>query len=75
MWTVQETFLWPAFGWEFQPGIPEYWSGLFERLFSNPWRILQEVVGLAYLIYLYRKAHLQDPIRRSELLRTGRVAA
>ena len=75
MWTVQETFLWPAFGWEFPPGIPEYWSGLFERLFSNPWRVLQEVVGLAYLIYLYRKAQLGDPIRRSELLRTGRVAA
>jgi len=75
MWTVQETFLWPAFGWEFPPGIPEYWSGLLERLFSNPWRIVQEVAGLAYLVYLYRKSRLSDPQRRLELYRTGRVAA
>lgn len=75
MWTVQETFLWPAFGWEFPPGVPEYWSALLERFISNPWRILQEVIGLGYLIYLYRRAHLSDPMRRSELLRTGRVAA
>ncbi len=73
MWTVQETFFWPAFGWEFPPGIPEYWSGLLERLFSAPWRIIQEVAGLGYLVYLYRKARLSDPERRTELIRTGRV--
>lgn len=75
MWTVQETFLWPAFGWEFPPGISEYWSGLLERLFSDPWRIVQELVGLGYLIYLYRRAQLNDPARRTELLHTGRVMA
>ena len=75
MWTAQETFLWPVFGWEFPPGTPEYWSGLLEKLVSDPWRIVQEVAGLSYLIYLYRKARLNDPDRRTELLRTGRVAA
>ena len=75
MWTVQETFLWPAFGWEFPPGLPEYWSGLLERLFSDPLRIVQEVVGLGYLVYLFRKARLHEPERRSELLHTGRLAA
>jgi membrane-bound metal-dependent hydrolase YbcI (DUF457 family) len=75
MWTVQETFLWPAFGWEFPPGLPDYWSGLLERLLADPWRILQEAVGLGYLIYLYRKARLSDQERRSELLHTGRVMA
>ncbi len=75
MWTVQETLLWPAFGWGFPPGSPEYWTGLLERLVSDPWRIIQELVALGYLIYLYRKARLNDPDRRSELLRTGRVAA
>jgi membrane-bound metal-dependent hydrolase YbcI (DUF457 family) len=75
MWTAQATFFWPAFGWEFPPGIPEYWSGFLARLFTNPWRILQEVIGLGYLIYLYRKARLGDPERRSELFRSGRVAA
>jgi membrane-bound metal-dependent hydrolase YbcI (DUF457 family) len=75
MWTMQETFLWPAFGWAFPPGEPEYWSGLLERLLSDPWRIVQEVAGLAYLIYLYRRAQLGDRDRRAELLRTGRVNA
>ncbi|HKZ30119.1 MAG TPA: metal-dependent hydrolase [Acidimicrobiia bacterium] len=75
MWLVQETFLWPAFGWEFPPGMAEYWSGLLERLFSDPWRIVQEVVGLGYLIYLYRQNRLSDPERRSELLRTGRLVS
>ena len=63
------------FGWEFPPGISEYWSGLLERLFSSPWRVVQELTGLGYLVYLYRKGRLNDPERRSELLRTGRVAA
>ncbi len=67
MWTVQETFLWPAFGWEFPPGVPEYWSGLLERLVSDPLRIVQEAVGLGYLIYVFRKAQLSDPEHRSEL--------
>jgi len=73
MWTVQETFLWPAFGWGFPPGIPDYWSGLLERLVANPWLVVQEMVGLGYLVHLYRKARLNDPERRSQLLRTGRV--
>jgi membrane-bound metal-dependent hydrolase YbcI (DUF457 family) len=75
MWTVEETLLWPAFGWEFPPGVPEYWSGLLERLFANPGRIVQEVAGVGYLVYLYRKARLSDPERRIELLHTGRVMA
>ncbi|MDH3260960.1 MAG: metal-dependent hydrolase [Acidimicrobiia bacterium] len=74
MWTVQETFLWPVFGWDFPPGSPEYWSGLLARLFSDPWRIVQEAVGLGYLVYLFRKAGLSDPDRRRDLLRTGRVS-
>jgi hypothetical protein len=75
MWTAQETFLWPVFGWEFPPAAAEYWTGLFERLLADPWRIIQEVVGLAYLVYLSRKAQLGDPERRAELLHTGRLTA
>lgn len=73
MWTVKETFLWPAFGWEFPPGPESYWTGLIERLVSDPLIIVQEVAGLAYLIYLWRKAKLGDPVRRSELLRSGTI--
>ena len=74
MWTVQQTFLWPAFGWDFPPGNPEYWSGLLGRIFSDPGRIVLEVVGFGYLAYLYRQARLSDPDRRGELLRSGRVS-
>lgn len=74
MWTEQQTFLWPAFGWEFPLGVPEYWAGFFDRLFSNPWRIVHELVGIGYLTYLWRRARLNDPERRRELLTTGRVS-
>lgn len=75
MWTAQDTFLWPAFGWEFPPGVTDYWSGLMERLVANPWHIIQELVGLGYLVYLYRRYLSGDPERRSELIHTGRIAA
>lgn len=74
MWTDQQTFLWPAFGWDFPPGMPDYWSGIFARLLANPWLLLEELAGLSYLIHLWRKAGLGDPARRRELLRTGRVS-
>ena len=73
MWTVKETFLWPTFGWEFPPGPESYWTGLIERLVSDPLVIVQEVAGLAYLVYLWRKAKLGDRVRRSELLRSGTI--
>jgi membrane-bound metal-dependent hydrolase YbcI (DUF457 family) len=75
MWTVRETFLWPAFGWKFPPGPDSYWTGLLERMVSDPWIIVQEGVGLIYLVYLWRKAKLGDRVRRSELLRSGTIQA
>ncbi len=74
MWTEQETLLWPAFGWAFPPGPPDYWSGLLGRIVSDPWLAVREVAGLGYLALLWRRARLGDPQRRRELLRTGRVA-
>ncbi len=74
MWTDQQTFLWPAFGWAFVPGLPDYWSGLIARLVGDPWALLQEAVGLGYLFYLWRKAGLGDPVRRRDLIRTGRLS-
>lgn len=73
MWTVKETFLWPAFGWEFPPGPESYWTGFLDRLTADPWIIVQEIAGLAYLIYLWRSAKLSDPVRRSELMRSGTI--
>ena len=74
MWTEQQTFLWPAFGWDFPPGDPDYWSGLIDRALSQPWLMVKEALGLGYLVYLWHRVRLGDPQRRRELLRTGRVA-
>lgn len=71
MWAVKETFLWPAFGWRFPPGPDSYWTGLVDRLTSDPWIIVQEVLGLVYLVFLWRKARLGESGRRAELWRAG----
>ena len=70
MWTIRETFLWPAFGWAFPPGPEAYWGGLLERVLSDPWRIVQELAGISYLIYLARKAELGDAGRRRQFWKT-----
>ncbi len=73
MWTVRETFLWPAFGWAFPAGDPDFWPGLPQRVLSDPLLLLGEAAGLAYLVYLWRKAGLRDPERRRAFLATGRI--
>lgn len=73
MWTVRETFLWPAFGWAFPAGDSDFWPGLPERVLSDPLLLLGEAAGLAYLLYLWRKARLSDPERRRAFLATGRI--
>jgi membrane-bound metal-dependent hydrolase YbcI (DUF457 family) len=75
MWTNQEAFLWPAFGWSFPPGPEEYWTGFLDRLLYDPWMIVQEVVGLTYLVFLWRKAGLGAAERRRELWATGIIQA
>ena len=75
MWTVKETFMWPAFGWSFPPGPTEYWTGFIDRLFGNPWTVAMEVAGLGYLIYLWRKAGLQESGARVRFWRSGSIQA
>ncbi len=73
MWATKETFLWPAFGWEFPPGPPEYWSGLLARLAADPLQLVQEILGALYLVYLWNKAGLRDVERRHRLWATGTI--
>lgn len=73
MWTSKETFLWPAFGWEFPPGPPDYWRSLLGRLTSDPLLVGQELFGAGYLVYLWSKAGLNDPDRRSRLWTSGAI--
>lgn len=73
MWTTPEVLLWPFLGLEFPPGPDSYWSGLLGRLFDSPWALVAEVAGLAYLVWLWYFADLNDPVKRRKLVTTGRI--
>lgn len=75
MWTSAETFLWPFLGWGFTPGVGGYWDGFVANQLLVPSTIVQEILGLAYLLYMWRKAGLSEPALRQRLVRTGRLAA
>lgn len=77
VWTDPETFWWPVFGLDF-PQVPDSAIGpLLRRMVQSPLMWAGEAVGLAYLIYLWRR-HLSGPgeVRRflsdgTAPLRTG----
>ena len=73
MWLLPDTLFWPLFGWQFPPSVDDYWAGLLGRVFSDPLVLVQEVVGLAYLVYLWRRANLSDPDRRNQLRTEGTI--
>ena len=73
VWTDPEIFFWPLFGWEFQMGEVPYWPGAWERAFSDPWRWVLEVAGLAYLAWLWFAVGLGVKERRVSVAKTGRL--
>lgn len=73
LWTTPEVLLWPFLGFDFPPGPEAYWSGFLGRIFDSPWGIAGEVVGLAYLAWLWYFADLRDPEKRRRLVTTGRI--
>lgn len=73
VWLDPVTFWWPLFGWEFPPLRADYWSGLVAELLSSPLLWIQEAAGVAYLVYLWRKAGLGREGRWRAFLRTGRL--
>lgn len=72
MWTSTEVFLWPLFG-PIPHGPVRWWATLPGRVFSDPWRWVEEAVGLAYLAWLWVRSGLGDPSRRAAFLSTGRL--
>lgn len=62
-----ELFWWPAFGWSFGGG------GLPELDRAPVVMVLLELVGAAALWWCWRTFGLDDPRRRADMLRTGRV--
>ncbi|MGH8913168.1 MAG: metal-dependent hydrolase [Acidimicrobiia bacterium] len=73
MWTDPEIFFWPFFGWDLPAGESPFWSLAWERALSDPWRWALEVVGFAYLAWLWVAVGLNRPERRQLLARTGRL--
>jgi hypothetical protein len=72
MWASPQTFLWPAFGWEFvvEVGEPYAWD-----LFTDPTGHLStwgaELVGLALLAWLWVAHRLGEGDRTKLFLRDG----
>lgn len=73
VWVNQEVFAWPFFGWEIPAGESPYWPLAWDRALADPWRWAKEIVGMAYLVWLYVALGLSDPERRSTTMRNGRL--
>ena len=69
-----ETLWWPVLGLEFPSFAKGAFVDLVVYLLRSPWVVAQELLGLGYLIALYRKHQLGEPERRRELVGTGRLA-
>ena len=65
-WTDTQAFWWPASGleWSTSP-LPEVGRGAFN--------VVLELLGAATCWWLYRRFRLDEPDRRAEFLRTGRI--
>lgn len=73
MWLDPETLWWPFLGWDFTAAGPATVADYLRQI-ATDWRVwLTELIGVAYLVYLWRAARLSDPERRRLLLSTGRV--
>ena len=70
-----ETLWWPVLGLEFPSFAEGALVDLITYLLRSPWVVLQELVGAAYLVYLYRRAGLGKPDQRRRLIETGTLAA
>ena len=68
-----ETLWWPLLGTQFPTFARGAFVDLVAYLLRSPWVVLQEFVGLGYLIALYRKLRLSEPDRRRILVVTGRA--
>lgn len=75
MWADPETLWWPFLGWEFTSTgfatFPEY----ARSVLTDPWMWAGEVIGLAYLVHLWRASGLDNATARNALRSTGQISA
>ena len=65
-WTDTDTFWWPAFG-------TDLGSGRLPSIERGALTLVLEAVGLAILVWAYRRFRLDEPERRRHFLRSGRL--
>ena len=73
MWTDQNVFLWPFFGFELPTGLAPFWGLAWERATSDPWRWVKEFVGIGYLVWLWIALGMARSDRRRATIQTGRL--
>ena len=65
-WNNTDLFWWPLGGWSFDDDqLPEAARGW--------WDLLLELIGLALLVWVWRKSRLSDPAVRQRFLHDGRL--
>ncbi len=73
MWSDPETLWWPFLGLDFSAAGAAT-AGAYVTSILADWRMWAlEAAGLAYLVVLARRAHLEQPEARRRLLVTGTV--
>ena len=67
-WANTRVFAWPLGGFDFEdarlPVVERGW-----------WNVPLELIGIALVVWFWRRAQLADPSRRREVLGTGRLFA
>jgi membrane-bound metal-dependent hydrolase YbcI (DUF457 family) len=74
LWRQPETLWWPFLGTTFASSGFDTYGAYVRHLMTNPTMWVGEFVGLAYLVWLGRRAGLANPEARSRLLSTGVVS-
>ncbi len=75
MWIDEKVFLWPFFGVDISPGPAPFWSNAWNRALSDPWRWLLEILGAAYLLWLWFAVRLNERDHRRSFFESGRLPA
>lgn len=65
-WATTNVFWWPFGGWNFDRArLPEAQRGW--------WNVALEAIGISIVVWIWRRERLADPVRRREVVATGRL--
>lgn len=75
MWSDPDTLWWPFLGWEFTSTGFATFPDYARSVLTDPWMWAGEVIGLAYLVHLWRASGLYSATARKVLRSTGQISA